>query len=367
MKRVLQSLVLLLALFGGAAKAEVVFVNAAFEEVGNGWLFGSRSDGSCWIALPWHVVGTMDATTAPAFTFRDQSGRSGETAQPIRVSTVPGALQAAGMVNDLAFARVVAGRTAIDCTSRLGLPGQSYVDALARSPALNVTFVQEGATVTFAVDRFRSTIDEGQGGRFLVRPLRPADRDFFRGGLSGSTVLFDWEGNPFPAAMILEVRQEEGVASALRFDLIRAAFELIEVTQTTKPSMADEIPGHIPFDIVRLLAEPIQGSALLSEIPPGGCWQVTSPPGQRVVEVMLQVEQSVQVQAIRVRADPACGPINALNIEINRGNGWTTKNTLCMIGATASVCHIGEKGPMQLRVRTVPTQGVLGLSELTLQ
>ncbi|NUB46601.1 hypothetical protein GEU84_019595 [Fertoebacter nigrum] len=367
MIRAMQVLALLMAVCGGAARAEVVFVNAAFEEVGNGWLFGSRNDSSCWIALPWHVVGTMDTTTAPAFAFRDQSGRSGETAQPIRVSAVPGALQAAGMVDDLAFARVVAGRAEGDCNSRLGLPGQSYVDALARSRALNVIHVQEGATVTFAVDRFRSTTDEAQGSRFLVRPLNPADRTFFRGGLSGSIVFLDWEGNPLPAAMILEVRKDEGDASVLRFDLVRAAFELIEAAQNSRSPEPLDQPGQIRFEILHLLAVPLEASALLSEIAPGGCWQVTPPPGKRVVEVVLQIKDNVQVSAIRLRADPACGPATALTIEMNRGDGWTTLNNRCMVGASASICRVGAKGPLKLRFRAVPAQGVVGLSEIYLQ
>lgn len=361
-----QILALLMAVWGGAARAEAVFVSAAFEEVGNGWLFGSRSDGSCWIALPWHVVGTMDAMTANAFSFRDQSGQSGETAAPIRVSVVPGALQAAGMVDDLAFARVVAGRAPGDCSSRLGLPAQSYVDALARSPALNVTFVQEGATVSFAVERYRSTTDEAQGSRFLVRPLTSADSAFFRGGLSGSTVLLDWESNPLPAAMVLEVRSDESSASVLRFDRIRAAFELIEAAQNTDPSEAPEQPGQIRFEIFRLLAAPSTGSALLSDIAPGGCWKVTPPQGQRVIEVVLRITESVLVSGIRLRADPACGPATALTIEMNRGSGWTTLNTRCPVGASATVCRVGAKGPLDLRFRALAAQGVMGLSEISL-
>ena len=366
MKRLAPLLAVVLTLMTTTARGETVFVSAAYREVGNGWLFGSRSDGSCWIVLPWHVVSDKD--TGTRFAFRDQSGRNGESDVPIHVSSVPGALEAAGGVDDLAFARVTAGRTSGDCTSRLGLPAQAYVDALNKSADLGVTYMQEASIVTFGVERYRSLTDDARGSLFLVRPLQPDDRAFLQGGLSGATVLLDWEGNALPAAMILEVPKGEEHARVVRFDRIRAAFEVIEASlQKAAPTEPEAVSDSISFQISRLLATATPGSAMLSSIPPGGCWQAAAPAGQRSVEFVLQIKAAVRVSEIRLRADPSCGPATSLTIEVNKGAGWTTLNSRCPVNEESSLCRVGATGPLELRFRALVPQGVIGVSEISLR
>lgn len=365
-----------LGLYALPAGAETVFVNAAFGEIGNGWLFGSRSTGACWIALPWHVVGPMDQDKAAPFAFRDQAGRSGETGPSLRVTSVPGALEAASGVDDLAFAPVVAGRKAGDCISRLGLPAAGYVEVLNASPVLNLTYMQEGATVTFGVTRHRATTDDAQGSRFLLRPLDQADAAYLQGGLSGATVLLDWQGNPLPAAMVLEVKPQEGMAVAVRFDRIRASFETIEASSThsspgsapgaaVKDGNASEKLG-IGFQITGLLATPAEGSAVLSALGADGCWCAGPPARAKTIEILMEVTDPVPVAEIRLRADPACGPATVLTLEVNQGGGWNTISTACSLRAEPTVCRIGVTGPVALRLRTRPASGFMGISALSL-
>lgn len=368
MNLILRLLTCTAMLWASVAEAESVFVRAPYDEVGNGWLFGSRSDGACWIALPWHVIGEMGSRDSGSFTFKDQSGRAGETGTPIRVSVVPAALEAAGGVEDLAFAPVVAGRASGECTSRLGLPAVSYVDALNKSGLLNLTYVQETSLVTFSVERHRAKTDDTRGGMFLVRPVNSADRAFLQGGLSGAVALLDWEGNALPAAMVLEVLEGSEMAAVVRFDRIRAAFEVIEAAQRPEnPSdRQDTGPGKIPIKVTRLLATAIQGSAMLSDLAPGDCWRATPPAGQRVVEFVFRMKEAAMVSGVRLRADPGCGPAAVLLVEINHGLGWKTLSTSCPLGLELKTCRIRAMGPFDLRFRVRPPQGVIGISEISL-
>ncbi|MDZ4066644.1 MAG: hypothetical protein U1E06_07285 [Tabrizicola sp.] len=368
MNRLALLMAVVLCLTTTTARGETVFVSAAYREVGNGWLFGSRSDGSCWIVLPWHVVSDKTTGTGTPFAFRDQSGRNGESDVPIHVSSVPGALEAAGDVEDLAFARVTAGRTSGDCTSRLGLPAEAYVDALNKSADLGVTYMQEASIVTFGVERYRSLTDDARGSLFLVRPLKLDDRAFLQGGLSGATVLLDWESNALPAAMVLEVPKGEEHARVVRFDRIRAAFEVIETSrQKVAQTEPEAVSDGISFEISSLLATATPESAMLSSIPPGGCWQAAAPAGQRLIEFVLQIKAEVRVSELHLRADRSCGPATSLTIEVNKGMGWTTLNSGCPVNENPSLCRVGATGPLELRFRALVPQGVIGVSELSLR
>ena len=66
----------LTALPASPGRAETVFIKLPFEEKGNGWLFGSRSDESCWLAFPWHLVDSGDIRHT-GVRFSDQTGRTG--------------------------------------------------------------------------------------------------------------------------------------------------------------------------------------------------------------------------------------------------------------------------------------------------
>jgi len=353
----------------GSAPAETVAVEAAFGEIGNGWLFGARSDGACWIALPWHVVAPMEAESATPFLFVDQSGRAGETSVPIRVTTHPAALEAVDGVDDLAFARVTGGRRPADCTDRLGLPEGGFAMELARAARLTLISVQEGTLVAFDMQPIRATTDAERGSRLLLRPVNEADRAFLQGGLSGSVVQFDWQGAPVPAAMVLSVLEDQSAAMALRFDRIRTAFEIIE--GGAEPEVQAAPSAGLVFSVDGILADPVQGAAPLGTLATaGGCWRGARPAGARFIEFVLSVgETGGTVAALRLIADPACGPAEAFVIEARPpGGAWETISTACRSAPPpGQPCRIRRETPLDIRLRSRPAQGWLGLSGIALE
>jgi hypothetical protein len=361
--------ILLLLLTAASARSETVFVQASYAEIGNGWLFGSRSDRSCWLAFPYHIIEDGGAADASGIAFRDQSGRSGETGPPIHVTDVPGAEGAAGHT-DLAFARVTVGRKSTECPSRLGLPPLGYVEALRSDAALELTYLQKSSAVTFVVDALKHVADDHRGSLLLLRARNPADSAFFQGGISGAVAELRWQGNLLPAAMILNVTEQQSGVLALRFDRIRAAFDVIEgYAHSGRPAPSTKQAG-LDFTIVELSANVGEGSTPLSGLDGNGtCWRAAPPPGERAVEILLSVPENMgRIASIRLFADPACGPRQSAVVETaSPGGGWTMLSGACLIGPEGEGgCRINRSAPRELRLRVSPLGGWLGLSQIIL-
>lgn len=361
---------LLLATLPDMAVADAVFVDAGFGEVGNGWLFGSHRDEACWVALPWHVVATMETEETAPFIFTDPSGQVGETAPPIRVSRSAKALATTNGNSDLAFARVTAGISTKGCTGRLGLPGVGFAEALQASPRLTFTAMQETTRIAFPAEPFRLSADAGRGSTFLVRPANPADAAYLQGGLSGGTVTMEWQGRPQPAGMVLSVLEDQSAAVVLRFDRLRAAFEIIEAEQagTVPPPISDS--GQAAAVVVQGLRGSIgQGSTPLTGIlAEGGCWRAGPPAGARAVEIVLSVSglAADAAHGIRLVADAACGGPESFVIDRQEADGaWVTVTTACHSGPPGGpACRLPAKPDLVLRLRASPRQGWLGLSRI---
>jgi len=365
---------ILLALLPAPIRAETVFVAAGFGEVGNGWLFGSRSDQSCWVALPWHVVATMEAQSAPPFFFTDQEGRIGEAAAPVRVTQSDLALAATGGNDDLAFARVTAGLRPGSCTSRLGLPGAGFALALATTERLQFSAMQERTRIGFPGELLRAVADAGRGGTFLVRPANDADRPFMQGGLSGATVLMEWEGRLHPAGMVLSVLDDQSAAVVLRFDKLREAFEIIEAGMGGHaPDAPDAATAEAPV-IAVIGARGVVGensAPLTAIVDKGGCWRAGPPEGERSVEILLSVTGLAgdAGHSLTLVVDPACGPAESYVVELlDESDGWVTVSGMCPAGPEGGKsCRLPPGREMELRLRAAPRQGWLGLSRIEIR
>ena len=364
----------LLALLPAQTRAEAVFIDAGFGEVGNGWLFGSRSDQSCWVALPWHVVGTMEAQSAPPFFFVDQEGRTGEAAAPVRVTQSELALAATGGNDDLAFARVTAGLRPGSCTSRLGLPGAGFALAIATTERLQFSAMQERTRIGFPGELLRAVADTGRGGTFLVRPENETDRAFMQGGLSGATVLMEWEGRLHPAGMVLSVLDDQSAAVVLRFDKLREAFEIIEAEAGGRTGSAPEAAAAGAPVIAVIGARGIVGgnsTPLTGIVDKGGCWRAGPPEGERSVEIVLSgtCPAAGVGHGITLVADPACGPPESYVVELHdESDGWVTVSGICPSGPEGGKsCRLPPGEAMELRLRAAPRQGWLGLSRIDIR
>lgn len=368
-------LILLVAALPGIGRGEAVFVDAGFGEVGNAWLFGSRRDQSCWVALPWHVVAAMTADEAGPFFFTDQSGRVGEAGAPFRVSRNQQALRATNGNDDLAFAPVTAGVTPGTCNSRLGLPEGGFAVALQTTPRLAVYAMQETTVITFEVRLSRISADAGRGSTFLVEPANPEDRRFLQGGLSGGTVLMDWQGSLQPAGMVLSVLAGQDAAVVLRFDRLRQAFEVIEAAPATDTAEPDPAKVEAPGGVIAVLGVRgviAAGSTPLSGIvAQDGCWRASPHERERSIEIVLSATglRPSEARSLLLVADPACGPPETYVVEARQASGdWVTISTACSSGpAGAQPCRLPRKPDLELRLRSSPRQGWLGLSRIVLQ
>lgn len=367
-------LMLLLAGLPGAGRAEAVFVDAGFGEVGNAWLFGSRRDQTCWLALPWHVLAPMGVDDAAPFFFKDQSGQIGEAGAPIRVTRSQQALLATNGNDDLAFARVTAGVPQGACNSRLGLPSGGFSVALQSTPRLALYAMQETTVVTFETRLSRMSADGGRGSTFLVEPTEAEDRRFLQGGLSGGTVLMDWQGSLHPAGMVLSVLEGQRAAVVLRFDRLREAFEAIESQQATDAPASDQSQGGEPRGSIAVVG--VRGVVAADSTPlsgivaQGGCWRAGPPDGERAVEIVLAVTglTASEARSLHLVVDPACGAPSTYVVEARQPSGdWVTISTACLSGTNDSPpCPLPRKEQLTLRLRSAP-QGWLGLSQITVR
>lgn len=344
----------------GAAGAEPVQIRAAFGETGQGWLFGSPRDGRCWLALPLHVVAAGGAQPS-GFAFDDIQGRSAQSAPPIAVASVPGAVEAAAGATDLAFAPVTSGgRRQGDCNSRLGLSPGLYALVLPRIASLQLRAVQGATTASFPVEMARSLNGGDQGALLLLRPRDERDLRYLKGGLSGGVAVFDYEGQVLPGAMILQVAPDSDTLRALRFDRIAAAFALVEAAAKggapAKPAAAGAVAHRIESVLGRLEADAPPLAQLTA--PQGGCWRIGLAPGARRVEIVLSIPEGQRVEALRASVPPDCGGTSAAQLDMRRqGRGWSTLSTSCPVSADGTAaCRVGRNGPLELRL-SLPASG----------
>lgn len=346
--------------------AETIYVDANGEH-GQGWLFGARSDGNCWIALPWHVVARLPSDPVHPVFYTDQKGRSGETDLPVHVTEVPGAQQAAGGADDLGFARIVAGRENGNCSSRLGLPPLAYVEALRNPQDLVLTIAQKRSTLKVDVKLLRSLADEFGGSTLLVRAARDTDAENFMGGASGAVVQGNWNGHLYPLAMGLSVPRGTQNLRALRFDRIADAFAVVQAAQ--RPAEAPEPTRQTPVaKITGIEATVTEGSTPLNQlVTTTGCWRGAPAQGKRYVEFSVFVADPGYITEIHLQAAPDCGPAAKAIIEERRPGetSWRTLALNCPTAPTGGTgCRIARSAPREFRLHISSPAGWVGLSAL---
>ncbi|MFW8635300.1 hypothetical protein [Cribrihabitans pelagius] len=352
-----------------AARAETVFVAAAFAEKANGWLFGSRKDRSCWIAFPWHLVDRNGGEGG--LRYLDQSGRAGETGRPAHTVQIEG-VQAAPGLEDLAFARVTSGRRAGECPSRLGLPSSfAFNDALRAGGPLQLTFMQEGTFRRMEMEQTLATSDAERGSLLLLRPRSQRDLGFLQKGISGSVAEVSWHGRLRPAAMVLgEADAGAEAVRALRFDRIRAAFEALEAAQDAEPGAEGKAAPGLAFTVVSLAADVRDGSAQLTGLSgQGACWRAAPPAGSRTVELVLEVAAADRrVGSLVLAAAPDCAaPARAIVEGRKPGALWEVLSSACHAGPEPQPCRINRAAPYEIRLKLLPQAGEAGLSRIALQ
>ena len=303
--------------------------------------------------------------------FVDQSGRSGETASPVRAIDVAGVESGTGL-DDLAFARIISGRRTGECTSRLGLPsGEAYVQALRSDSPLELTAVQENSFYTMIVEHTRAVTDSARGSVLLLRPVNAKDQQILQKGVSGSVVELRWEGRLMPAAMILSSANDDtDTRKALRFDRIREAFETLEASLSAEVA-PDASPASGPaFDVVSITADVADGASQLASLKGSAmCRPPTPRAGTQAVEIVLTVEEpGVRSANFTLWAEPHCGPAKTGILEGRKpGSQWEPLSTSCAIGAAKESCRVNRASPYEVRLKIGARNGWVGLSGLILE
>jgi len=371
-RRLLPTLLLLLVAVllaaGGRAGAESVRIQGPAGQDGQGWVFGStgREAGACWIVMPLHVVADPRSGRPGRFLFFDQHGRGGQSGMPVAVADVSGAVEAAGGVGDLAFARVAVG-TGAPCLSRLGLPPLAYEVALRRAPRLQILSLLPTSFGLFEATVSRARVDAAGGGLIELRPLRAEDAAIYlKQGLSGSVAQLDRAQGAAPFAMTIEVVPDRQVVRALRFDLVRAAFALVEATAAVTEDRA-AAEGEVAYRIVGFDArslDPAHGPDALHE--PAGCWPVVAAEGRAAVRVTVEAfEPGRVIRGLSLQAGRDCGEALPFGIDqrVPGTANWTRVRD-CRSGDTAA-CFLELRTPRELRI-TLPGKQPTALGGLRL-
>lgn len=370
-------LVAALALSGAVQPAlgERVFVRAASGQEGHAWLFGSqRQDAqSCWLAFPRHVAADPFNGQLSPFTFETVNGSGGQSGTPIPVSTYPEALAAMGDIADMAFAPVVAGPRPGACLSRLGPPPFAYPTMMTSASKLIVLSLLPNSYGIFEVAIARARADTAGGGALMLRPVNADDaQSYLVKGLSGAVAELERPEGMVPAAMVVEVTGEPLMARAVRFDLIRAAFEIIEARELEDERQTRANFTGVPFEILNVEAVTLAAGAGPVALTDGhGCWSAAPAGGQRAVRVTIALTDGEDAtRGLSVVQDPDCGTAGARVIIEQRPNassGWSVVRDCLTVSRAgeAPACAFDLRAPRQIRI-SVESGGAAGLSQLRL-
>ena len=359
----------------GQADAERVFVRAASGQEGHAWLFGAEGQlaNACWLAVPKHVIADPFSDQLLPFTFEDRTGTAGESGVPIAVGDVPGALEAAGGIDDLAFAPVVSGRATGECLSRLGLPKFAYESIIKTAPEVTVFSLVATSYGVFQTVVSKARSDAVGGGLMELRALDRGDAAYyFKQGLSGAVGEVQREQGMQPFAMILQVDPEKLVARAARFDLIRAAFEVVERDVAARNRTERAISEGVPYRVVSFEGLPVTaGVGPSSLLDPKTCWKVAAEGGSPSVAVTIELaDANDSLKGLTLVQAAGCDqPPAHLTIQqrVDKSRAWSVATECQTVAAEGAepACRLDLSGPRQLRI--VATAGKpLGLSYLRL-
>lgn len=346
-------LTLFLAVQHQVALAEPVLIRSATGEAGQGWMFGAPRDGQCWVVLPAHVVRSKESNRLEPFHFTDTNGASGETGFPISGVSMSHASTADVESHDLAFAKVVAGRDAGGCQSRLGAPSYKYLTIMRAAHDFNIHHLMSTSFRTIPARIAAGAVDN-MGGAIIDFNVEKEYNTLIAKGISGSTVTAFYEGSTLPIAMVLRVKNDSKTLRCMRFDYIKERFLSIDNTnQSIDSPTVQNI--NIPYRIIHMVSTPAEGDTGVNGLLSGnGCWRAKASQGMRTVDITLAVETSQRIERLQIVRSATCGgrPLKYwVDQQLPNQTSWEYLTSGLHPGIGQSSCRISLAGPRLLRIR----------------
>lgn len=322
--------------------AEPVLIKSGARTFGQGWLFGSPRDASCWVATPRHVIESSRDGELKDFQFSDLKGVEGLGVNPI--------IPRKGL--DLAFAKV-SGRAKGSCLSRLG--GDDISFTIRRQP--NVEAMKMQSTHTSPKKMAMRDFNKD----FVVfAPVDDSASDAMKPGLSGAPIIFrSNNGRDIPVGLVNTINKDKKSGHAVRFDVIKQLFLSLAMPTDTVHS-----DGNIEVSSQTLTVRDVTGisanadSSVSAALNKTGCWIARPPDGERSFSAIIVPSASTTYHSLIISfAEKDCGKKpDGLILEKPQRKGWTTFSSCKFAGAQAS-CPITGQSIDQLRLTIISRSG----------
>lgn len=355
----------------GIARADVVRVgpvNQFGQGHGHGYVFGSSTDGSCWLATPAHVLRTPQGVLKDNVLL-DTQGRAGVATRPVQPDKSV----------DLAFARVSGlGRNCLD-----RLSSRCLDNALVPGSAARLNLIDTGAGGARAMPLRIRTVDGGKYAiKFSVEPIASAadTAPRIQQGFSGGMIDRGKTSTPGDGSLLLglvlsvcsgknsnETINAEDVfgddtranargicgeghyATALRFDEIRRLFYQTESRQSksTNPQTLSIHPDLLNFSGNTIAGTPANLTNGQT------CWTV-QPDAKGRVRLDYIMPEGVKSTAIVIEACEGRGNVGGVEVRGGTSVGETTAYRYCTAVKEKLRCTIGSRKASVIRLAVTP-------------
>ena len=331
------------------ALAEPVLITSKAGAKGQGWLFGSPRDASCWIAVPRHVVETHKGGPLADFQWRDAKGREGSGVSPYEPMV--------GL--DLAFAKA-SGRLDGACLSRLGGDDLSFV--VARQPTVEAISME-----TTHVEPRRMQLRDFNGDYVRFAPANDEARREMKPGLSGSPLVLRTGGEApdRPVGLVANVDPSQDFGHAVRFDTIKRLF------LTSSKDQIETLPADPDNEFTLVNSTGVsrdQSSSAEASITDSGCWIAAPPAGARSFSIEIAPHNpGASFSGVALVFDQTCASVpDGIVLEKIQGENWTTLSG-CRLSASRAHCVAAGQSIDRLRLTIIRRDGAeVGVSRIEL-
>ncbi len=366
LKTIKASLLVLALGFCVSAQAGVVRVGAgaAGQAHGHGYVFGSSTDGSCWLATPAHVLQKRGGSLK-SDVLHDAKGRSGVAVNPVQPDASI----------DLAFARVTGlGGTCID---RLPVRRLDTVLEAGSGARLNLIDTATSGARSLPL-RIRTTDGGARAVKFSVEPVssaankNPKIQQGFSGGLVDRDGAATLGSGDLPLGLVLSVCDGDGegvevdfddlfggetktkpqnvcggghYATVLRMDEIRRLFNKMESSATTPKQTSN--PKNNPR-LLNFTGQTISGTpdGLIAGL---DCW-VVQPDKKGRITLDYLMPDNVRTTAIVIETCDGGGNLGGVEVRGGADTITTTPYRYCAAKGADVHCTVGARKAKIIRL-----------------